>query len=428
MAAATFSATLSRTTGATGLSEVWKRVEGKLVKGFNFGKFEELKLMAKLPDGAIPWSAKSVEYPIDLLEDANVASIPEGGYMARTSSPNVARASVDAIELNARFSASWLSNFADRGSANQHKKQLAYQGAKKVEAINLERAIQFHGSSTAVLALTDTDIGGTTDTLTLKDAFEVAAFDDAKYLARLFPINGWIAAVDSGGALVDANAIGQVTARSETSGTIDVTWIGSVSSYTTNGIRLVRAANMENTTVSGGTSYNKAMIGMVDIITATAPYGVSSSTYPNWSVAYSDTSGGNLTHTKYLRGKQEIENDGGQMAQTFLVAQGVLRQYLKDERSGLRYTEGTTVSLDGDVAAKGVQIIDSKMVPNGAAYLFDRNQLAMWEVLPQTDAPGWDAGIQRQDEAAKTFPLSYVGNTLCYSRKGFAYWTGLTEA
>lgn len=429
MSQSTFSVTQSRGSSASGMNNLWKRVQGKMVKGFNFGKFEEINLMGRLPDGAIPWSAKSVEYPIDLLEDANVASIPEGGYMARTSSPNVALASVDVIELNARFSASWLAKFTDRGATNQHKKQLAHQAAKKIEAINLERAIQFHGSSTGVLAITDTDLGGTTDTLTLKDAFEATNFDNAKYLARLFPVGGWIAAVDSGGALVDANAIGQVTARSETSGTIDVTWIGSVSAYTTNGIRLVRAANVENTTVAGGTSYNMAMVGMRDILTAPAPFGVSSTTYPNWSVAHSDTGGGNLTHTKYLRAKQEVENDGTGTANTFLVAQGVLRQYLKDERSGLRYTEGTTVSLDGDVAAKGVTIIDSKMVPNGAAILFDKSQLAMWEILPQPDGSvSWSDGIQRQDETAMTFPLSYVGNTLCYSRKGFAYFEALTEA
>ncbi|UOF79618.1 hypothetical protein [Caudoviricetes sp.] len=426
MAQATFSVTTSR----SGTPNVWKRIQGKIAKGFNFGDFKEMALMQRLPDGAIPWSAKSVEFPLDITEDANVASIPEGGYFARSSSPDMQLATVDVIELNARFSASWLAKFTDKGQANQHKKQLAYQAAKKVEAINLEKAIQFHGSSSGILAQTDTDLAGTTDTLTLKNAFAAANFDNAKYLARLFPVGGYVAALDSGGALVDANAIGQVTARSESSGTIDITWIGSVSSYTTNDINIVRAANVENTTVAGGTSYNKAMVGLRDICTATSLHSVSGSSYPNWTAAGSDTSGGNLTHTKYLKAKQEIENDGGKMANTFLVAQGVYRQYLKDERAGLRYTDGTTVSLDGDVAAKGVQIIDSKMVPNGAAYLFDRSQLALWEILPQEDGSGisWNDGIQRQDEAAMTFPMSWVGNTICYNRKAFYYFEQLTEA
>lgn len=426
MAVATFSATTSR----SGTANVWKRIQGKVARGFNHGDFKEIPLMQRLPDGAIPWSAKSVEYPLDILEDYNVASIPEGGYFARATSPDMVLATVDVIELNARFSASWLAKFTDKGQANQHKRQLAYQAAKKVEAINFELACQFHGSSSGVLAITDTDLAGTTDTLTLKDAFEATNFDDAAYLAKLFPVNSWIAAVDSNGALVDANAIGQVTARSTTSGTIDVTWIGSVSSYTTNGIRLVRASNVENTTVAGGTSYNKAMVGLRDITSATSLHGVSGSTYPTWTEAGSDTGGGNLTHTKYLKAKQLIENDAGKAANTFLVAQGVYRQYLKDERAGLRYTDGTTVSLDGDIAAKGVQIIDSKMAPPGSAYLFDRNQLALWEILPKPDGSGisWMDGIQRQDEAAMTFPMSWVGNTLCYSRKGFYRFESLTEA
>jgi hypothetical protein len=95
-----------------------------------------------------------------------------------------------------------------------------------------------------------------------------------------------------------------------------------------------------------------------------------------------------------------------------------------------RKERDATVSLDGDVAAKGVQVMDSKMVPNGAAYLFDKNQLANWEILPQEDGSGisWNDGIQRQDEAAMTFPMSYVGNLICYSRRGFYYYEQLSEA
>lgn len=427
MAQATFTPTTSR----AGTPNVWKRMQGKIAKGFNYGDFMELKIANRLPKGTIPWSAKSVEYPVDLLEDGNVASIPEGGFMARATSVDMVLATVDVIELNARFSASWLAKFTDKGQANQHKRQLAYQAAKKVEAINLERAIHFQGSSSGVLATTDSDLAGGTDTLTLANAYEGANLDNAKYLARLFPVNSYIAAVDSNGALVDASAIGLVTARSESGGTIDVTWAGSFS-YSTNGIRLVRAANVENTTVAGGTSYNKHMIGMRDILTASSVHGITTSAQPNWTVAYSDTGGGNLTQSKYLRGQHEIENDSGgaRRATDFLMAQGVYRQYVKDERAGLRYNDATTVSLDGDIAGKNLTIWPSKMQPNGTATLMDRNQMALWEILPQEDGSGmsWADGIQRQDEAAMTFPLSYVGNHLVYSRKGFSYWEALTES
>lgn len=416
----------SPTTSRSGTPNLWRRMQTKMKKGFNFGEFEENKLVTRLPDEAIPWSAKSVEMPVDLNEDTNVGSIPEGGWFARVGSPDLLLGVIDVIELNARFDATWLSHFTDRNQANQHKKELAYKASKKVEAINKTRAIMFHGSSTGVLAQTDTNLSSATPTLTLKNAFESANFNNARYLARLFAKGMWVALVDNTGALIDANAIGYVTALSETNGTITLQLNGSVT-YTTDGIRIVAAASIENTTVAGGTSYNKALIGMRDILTAPSLLGI---THQNWTVAYSDTGGGNLTHTKYLRAKQEIENDAGKKANTFLVAQGVYRQYLKDERAGLRYTDGTTVSLDGDVAAKGVQIYDSKLQPNGSATLFDKNELLLWEILPQEDGGGtsWGDGIQRQDEAARTFPMSWVGNQFPTSRKAFANFEQLQEA
>ena len=77
MAAASYSTTTSGTT----LPKLWKKIQGKLIHGFNV-KCEEWNLIQDLKEFDVQFSAREVTAPIDISEHGGGASIVEGGYEA----------------------------------------------------------------------------------------------------------------------------------------------------------------------------------------------------------------------------------------------------------------------------------------------------------------------------------------------------------
>lgn len=415
-------------TTSANVNKFWKKVQGTVAKAFANGKRKEKQIFDSLPDAGFPWSAYENTYPVDLAERGGIASLTDFGDLALASSVNAQEATVSAVHFNGRFAIGDIAKFADRGMENQLAKQIVMQGTQKVEAMVEHISDYFHGSSTALLAQSDSDISNTTPTLTLIGGYGVTGITNAKYLASLFKVGERVALTDSSDVLVDTtDSFGSVTAVSKANGTITLLLDGSVT-YSTNGIRIYKANNLEGTTIAGGSDFNKGLMGLIDFTTATTVGNISGSSYPNWTAALADTAGGRFTQAKLRKGKDEIQNDGGLEADTLLLAQGVYRDMISQERAGLRYDDAGGLSFDGDVKAKGLSIITTKNVPPGYAYLFAKAALAKWEILPTTDRPTWGDLMPSQTKAGSFGRVDWFGNMVPRNRKGIAYWTGLTES
>lgn len=420
---------LTVTTGAS-LNKFWRKVQGNIALAFNHGKRPEKQFFNSLPEFEAPNSLYEVTFPVDINERNGVASITDGGYLAAPSNVNAVEATVTAVHFNARFAISDMAKFSDKGMQNQLARQLVVQATQKVQAHNEHFADYFHGSSSALLATTDSDISGTTgNVLTLTAGYGTAGITNAKFLASLFKVGDRLVLATSADALINGvSSFATVTAVSKSAGTITVTMDGATT-YTPNGIRLYKANNLEGTTMAGGSDLSKGLVGMQDVFEASAVHSITGTgANANWSPAYSDTAAGLFTPAKFRRGKDEIMNDGGLEADTLMIAQGVYRSMLSQERAGLRYEDASALSFDGDVKAKGVKIISTKNIPPGYARLLAKAALNKWEILPTTDVPSWGDLIPSETLAGSYGRVDWYGNVVVKNRKGLAYWTSLTEA
>lgn len=416
-------------TTAASLNRFWRKVQGKISTAFAHGKRAEKQLFDSLTPFEAPFSAYEVTFPLDLAERSGVASLADGGFMAKPSSVNAVEATVSAQHFNKRFAISDIAKYADRGMENQLARQLVTQATQAVDAITEHFSDYMHGASTALLATTDSDINGTTgQTLTLAAGYGVAGITNAKFLASMWKVGDRGVALDSSNVLIDgADSFFEVTAVSKTNGTITVTFDGSVT-YSTNGIRLYKANHLEGLSAAAGSDLNKGLVGFIDGFTAASLQNVATSAQPNWSVAFSDTASGRFTHTKLRRAKDEIQNDGGVTMNTLLLSQGVYRDMIAQERAGLRYDDAGGLSFDGDVKARGLKIVATKNVPPGYVYAFASEAVNKWEILPTTERPTWGDLDPSETMAGAYGRVDWFGNLVWKNRKGLALFTSQTEA
>lgn len=423
MAAATFTATTSGTT----VNKVWRKIQGKVAEGFQFmceeyGWFEDWKAEN------IDWSHRETLVPLDINEEIGVATLPEGGYLARPSSVNMEEVSISLTQANARFSATGLAKLADKGKLNQVEDQLKYQAAKKVQAIGRWFADKVYGTAEGTIALTDSDLAGGTDTLTLYDAYGKGDIDNAAYIADKFRVGEYVAAVDSTTLVTDAiGVIGTVTAATPS---IAITWIGSASA-TNNGLKIVEANNMENTTLAG-TGYNRGLVGFIDVLETTTVHGLSGSSVPNWTAAFDDTAGSRLTTSRIQYGLDQIQNYGGGTGKKrLLVSQGVRRDLELQYSSLKRYDGSETMELAASVKYKGVEIKSTRRVPPQWAILYDMSSYRKVALTPKPDGTGgitWADGKEDIHTDNMFFSVDLVTGLFCRNRKNFGHWEALTES
>jgi hypothetical protein len=413
-------ATITDTTSTSVLNKLWRKIQGPVATGIQY-KSEEWALLDDFEVEESEWSAREVTRPIELNEGAGVASIPESGYKAVPSSPNLEEATYTLVNFNKRFEASLLAKAGDRGSANQVAKQLKHQAKMAVFDVARHYSDYFYGLSTAVLATTDTDISGASATLTLTAAYGQTGITNAAFIADKFRVGDRIAVL-SGGSLV-TNGIGTITAVSASTPSISVTFIGSVS-VTTNGLQIVKANSMENATIAG-TDYNRGLVGLLDGMLTSSVHSLS---HANWVPSYSDITGGRFNGIRLRRMADEIANEGGGKLDLMIVAQGVQRDVIAAERALVRFDDPFGMEIDGDVKAKGRRIFSSRRVPPGYLFGGDKSSLKRWALKPKPDGSmGWADGMERVDQSVVVFSMDYFVGLNWENRKNWAYASGLTE-
>lgn len=416
----------------------WRKVQGDYYTiSSSYGKRDEPKFLGSLRKVGEDFSAYEVTFTLNLNDTPGGARVTDMGWLSKTYSVDTVEATINAFHSNARFAVSDQSQWADKGKSNQIVEDFKYRMQGSIDALVEKDANYFWGTSSAVIAITDTTIVGTsTAALLLKNAYGNSAINNKRYLGKLFNVGDTIALMAAGSdVLIDANAWGDITAINYTTGALAVTWNGSVSSYSTPGIRIVFANNLEGAasgttrTVDNGTDYNKGYVGILESMFSTTVHSVSGGTYARWNPAVADsTTGGRFNPVNYWQAKDGIKNESGLEADTMLVAQGVKRDMILQQTAGLRFEDSESMDFDGDVKTKGVKQWTMKNTPNGMVFILAKEAMNYWEIIGMEGTRAKGALLAYINQAAKVGRFDKFGNIVTRARAAMAYFTGKTEA
>ena len=418
------------------VNKLWKTAQGKLMPGFNFVT-KEFGWVKEFKELDIDPSLRSMTFPVDLIEDRGITSLPEGGREAEPMTVNAVDATVNFIHLNGRFTISKRARWALATEARAAiKSQLKWEGKKKVEALGRVASDMFYGYSTNYLAQVD-DSGGaltgaTSHTITLKNALGDSSIDgsstaEKNYIANLIKVGDRVALIDSGALVTNAFA-GQVTAVTKATPSIAVTWASSVDPDDGD---YVVFSNGTTATLIGHTSYNRGFVGLRDICTTDSVQGITTSAQPNWSVAYSDTGAGRFTGEKWRRGLDEMQNDGHEDATPVtLMSKGVRRDVSAQYSAGVRFDDSMDMEIDGEPKARGKKFKGTKRVPPGMVFMFDQNRALRKRSIhaDPSNAPPWSDGKELIDESGWVFAVETSLFMCTTNRKLFSYFESQTES
>lgn len=423
MSAATYTPTLS-----TDVTKIWHKIQTDVQQGLTFMS-EEWEQMNDLTQFKVDWTSREILVPLDITKGAGIASIPEGGYEARPSSPAPQELSLSWVLFNGRFTVSKTVNWIRQKSpAAMIEDQMKYQAAKKVQDLGRHFADYFYGKTTGYLAQTSTAATQSSGTYTLYNAYgesTIAGSDaaSAAFIGRKFNVGDYVALINTG-ALV-SNAIGVITAVSNTTPSITVTWNGSVTS--TAGDYVVKANSLENTTIAG-TDYNGGLTGLLDMCLTASVHGLSSSSVADWSVAYSSTTGSRLTGVRLRKAIQEIKNYGGGTVDKVFLDQGVERDMISLQQAAVRFADPMAMELDGTVKYGNTKFMATRRVPPGWAIPVASKSIRRMTLLPKPDGtPVWEDGEKIVDRSAYVFSIDFPCATVCLNRKNLSYFNGLTQ-
>lgn len=423
---------ISSLNASAAVNKVWRKIQGKLGEGANF-MVEEFDMLTEFSDVEFPWSQREVAYTTDVNEAPRAATIPDGGFRSRPVAVNTEELTASMSSWSQTFVASTLAKYADEGNENQIVKELVHKSKKALQSIERTVGQQFYGTSVGTIALTDTDLGGTTDTIVLKDAFGVPDIDNAAYLSELFRKGDRIAFID-GSAIADSNAaFSEITANPKlTPGSIDVTHNSSLNAVSNNNLKIVGAASLGNgssTDPLNDTDYNKALTGLFDVLQSASVGGLAQSSVPEWDVSYEDTAGGHLSTARIHKALDTITNASGKTPDICLMSQGVNRAIIEVERAAYHAASPMGIELDGSFKRRGIEFKTTRRVPPGYAFFWKKNQ---WQKLMLTPKPtnklSWADGIDLIDKEGMLFPIFMAGSLICRQRNVFGYFSGLTEA
>lgn len=414
------------TTAGTTLNKLWRKVQGNMLTGFK-ARTEEYSW---IKDGTkrfeVDVSAREITAPIDIVRQGGASFYAEDGYEARPGTNAPQEITLTWSNLTQSFTVSQVAKVLDMRSRNvQIQRQLKYQAIKAMESVSRRIGQTFYGYSTGVVAKTSTAATQASGTYTLIDAYGESTLDGATYLARFFAVGDWVALIRSS-ALV-ANAIGQITAVSDTGGTVDITWNGSVASNS--GDSIVFANSRENTTISG-TDWNLWPTGLLDVLKSTSQHSLNGSTYPNWSASTADTSGGRMTSVRLRKMRQAAKNKSDMAPDMIILSQGVENDMFDSMQGGRRFNE-SIIDFDGDIKTKEPRRTSERVLPgyaivgNSATF----RTFTLQDRFPDEDpgAPSYADGDKLENKKAFQFSVDISYAFVCTNRASWGYANALTE-
>ncbi len=413
------------------VNRLWTKAQGALMPGFNF-VVKEFEWVKDLKNLKIDASLREMTFPVDLLEDRNITSLPEGGREAEPGTQNAVDATVNFIHVNGRFTVAKQAKWAlmtDPSAAITH--QLKWSGGKKMQALGRVIGDMFYGYSTNYICQTSTNATQSSGTYTLLNAFGDSAIAGsttatASYIAALIKVGDNVALIRSA-ALVTNSAFGEITAVTPATPSCAITWTGSVDSDAND---FLVFSNGATGTAIAHTSYNRGLVGMRDILTSTSVHAISSATQAHWDVAHENTTAGRYNGTKWRTGLDAMQDDGDDDANPItLMAKGVRRDVTAQYGAGVRYDDAMSLEIDGEPKARGAKFMGTKRVPPGMVMQFDRNKALRKKTIHEagSKAPAWSAGKELIDDSGWIFAVETSLFMAVMNRRLFSHWEGQTE-
>lgn len=405
------------TTGGADVNKIWAKVQGKLQQALQFD-CEEIGWVDQLNPLSVDFSLREVTIPLDLNEGAGIAAITEGGLEAVPSTPNAEEITLPITELSGRFSLSVRSALLQNNAGAVIQKQMVYAGRKKMQDFGRDLSDRFYGFRTGVLAQTTTVATQASGAYTLANMYGVSGLGSATQLCDKFRVGDRVALIRT--AALVTNALGTITAITPGTPSITVTWAGSVTSAS--GDNIVKANSMEGATIAG-TDYNNSIVGLLDAMTSTSVHGL---THANWVAAYSDTTSTRFSGVKWIRGKQELGNQGGDVGRLLsLFDQGVYRDMVALHEAGVRFSDPTSMEIIGDIKVSGQRVKSSRRVPSGMVLLVDPSAYRR-VTLPIDEAKNLTDAIRMENSAGYLFPFIHLHCHAVVNRKKLAYFQNQT--
>ena len=416
-------ATYTPTTSDSDLNELWRKVQIGVVEAFGFG-VPEWNWVKKLKGFDVDWSTREITMELDLDDDINVASIPEGGKEARPASPVAVTATLVWILLNKRFTVSKTAKFIHekQGTRPMLVDQLKWQSKKAVQAIRRRIGEYFYGFSSGVLGHVASGASGST--FTMDNMYGVTSQGGTSANNRVTDLirpNEFLG-LFSGSSL---DEYVQVSSIARSTGVIT-----TVSAHSTpaDGDLVIHGASVENT-LAAGTDENRALVGLQDMMTTASVHSFSSSTNSRWDAALTNTDGGRFTGVKLRKLKQAINNNGGGTLDTIVWTQGVENDVFSQLQAGLRFSESFGMEMDGMPKSKGIRFLTSKRVPDGFVFGWDsKRSIGKGSLLPDPGTQAFSDGKELIDDSGFIFSLDYPIFLATKSRANMGYYDSLQEA
>jgi len=396
----------------------------------------ELRWLRKTPMSQIIPSGLEMRLILNVLWSKTGAKIADGGYEATTDVPAPQAGTVQFTTFNDRFVLTGLGRLFDKfGKAGEVIQLNMYSARKCLEGMGRKVGMETYGFSTGTVALSDGAASGTTDVvITLKEAFgtslvassnATATTRQKKYLSQLFRGHDSIAVFHSGSLIT--NGQGEITANSDTSGTITATFPGAVS--ISDGDAIVFFNTVIGTTAAS-TELNLWVNGLFDVTQSASLHGLATSDAPNWA-SYTDSSGGYYSFLKHRNGEQYINNYGGTEPNSLIISNGALNAATSAERAARIYPGTSMFDLDGNLEKKGVEIRTSVLAPPATAFLYDDEVYTRGELgdLPSDQgSPDLFEFDKLPNQSQWAASLLYAYYRACTNRAAVACFTSLTEA
>lgn len=397
------------------VNKIWRKVQGPVSEALNF-ECEEWAGLEKLEEEGLAWSLREVTFPLDITEGGRLAQIPEGGSEGLPYTPNAEEVTLTPVFYNTRFAASKWAMYVDQnGGDAMIENELKWRGTNAVRTMARGISDDFYGFGTSILALTDTNISGTTTTITVKSGYGVSGITDTTFICDKFRVSDRIAILSAG----TYQQTGVITTITKSSGAI-VLVLDAALTITNAGLQIVRANAVESTQ----TSYNRGLTGMLDAATSSAIQGLDQTSIANWNVSYSDTASTRFTGTMMHIAKDSVGNFGGGKIDVCEIDQGVYRDLSLQAESSLRQMDPYNLVIDGLAKSKGIEWRSTRRVPPG--YVFPRNSsgLRKWQLNPKPgSAFSWRDGLERPDDSFLTFSADFPIQLAWKSRKKLTYFS-----
>lgn len=402
--------------------KAWRKLSTALEQGINLAA-PGVKLLEEWKSVNEPVGRENLQ-PVMLDETGGIAMIEEAGMEAYPSSVGPEEMFFTVSEFNGRFNTSLFAEHIDRGQENQFIRQVLMQSQGKVAALGAEIDDQLFGSSSGVVATTDTDIGATSagaslGPLTLTAGYGRTGITDARFITEKIKVGDRVAILN-GDALV---GVIKVTARSLTAGTITGTAESAISAITTNGLKIVKANQMPDPDLGRTvtqTSYNRALVGFTDILFSA---GLHSLTHTNHVPAHTETTAGRFTGAKARRAAYEVESKSNGKVTDVWMDPFVKFDMIENERAALRLDSPMGMEIDGSVKSQGKRIVDYRRVPPGDVYLFDRSGAKRWDVYKSDTPKDYNGGKEYTNQAAKVHRITRILGIRVPVRLKFAVYT-----